>query len=370
MAGVKFLNGINLVKVGQLFNALFHKNSGDPSSPVEAQVWYDTAAKKFRGRNDSASVTFVNDGGDLSAGSVANSKLTTDPLARGNHTGTQAGSTIIDLATVVQAYRLDQFAAPNTTVSMASHRLINVTDPSSAQDAATKNYVDGLIQGFSWKQPVRIKSTANMAVASAIVNGATVDGVTIATGDRILLNAQSAPAENGIYLVVATGAASRTNDADTAAELNNAAVFVSEGTVNADSAWVQTTNAPITLGTTAISFTQVGGGTGITGGDGLVLTGSTLDVVAGTGISVGANSVGVDTAVVVRKYSVLIGDNSATTITVTHGLGTDDLTFSVRDASTGEFVYCDVIIHTANTSIDFIFAAAPGTNAYKVVIHG
>jgi hypothetical protein len=125
------------------------------------------------------------------------------------------------------------------------------------------------------KLPVRVATTANGTLASAFENGDTVDGVTLATGDRILIKNQSSGAENGIYTVNASGAPTRATDADSGAELVNAAVWVSEGTANADKLFICTTNAPITLGSTSLTFINPFAGLG--GGD-LVSTNNLSDV--------------------------------------------------------------------------------------------
>ncbi|UIS25219.1 tail fiber protein [Erythrobacter phage vB_EliS-L02] len=109
---------------------------------------------------------------------------------------------------------------------------------------------------------VRAASTANVTLASDVENGDTLDGVTLATGDRILLKDQTAPAENGIYVVAASGAPARATDANSSDELVNYAAFVSEGSTNADKFFQCTTNAPIVVGTTGLTFTEVAGAGG------------------------------------------------------------------------------------------------------------
>jgi hypothetical protein len=127
------------------------------------------------------------------------------------------------------------------------------SDAKIATQKATKTYLDTLAAGLKWKQPVRAATTAAGTLASDFENGDTVDGVTLATGDRILLKNQSSATENGIYIVAASGAPARSTDADSGAELVSAAVFVQEGTANADKAFVCTNNS-ITIGVTSIVF--------------------------------------------------------------------------------------------------------------------
>lgn len=124
--------------------------------------------------------------------------------------------------------------------------------------SAVKTYVDNKVAGLSWKQAVRAATTAAGTLATSFANGQTVDGVVLATGDRILIKNQAAPAENGIYTVNASGAPTRATDADTGAELVNASCYVSSGTTNADTQWTCSTDGPITLGTTGLTFAQAG----------------------------------------------------------------------------------------------------------------
>jgi hypothetical protein len=171
---------------------------------------------------------------------------------------------------------------------LQGQRIQNMGDPSSSSDAATKAYVDNSLQGLQWKAPVRVASTANLAVASAVVNGATIDGVSVVTGDRVLLKNQTAPEENGIYIVAASGAASRASDLDTAAKAKSATVFVAEGTANGDKAFTQTGEI-VTLGTTAQNWVQFGGaGSTYTAGSGLSESpANTFNVNTGTASATG-----------------------------------------------------------------------------------
>ncbi len=128
-------------------------------------------------------------------------------------------------------------------------------------DAVTA-YVDDKVAALPWKTSVRAATTAAGTLASSFEAGDVIDGVTVAAGDRILVKNQAAGTENGIYVVAISGAPTRATDADTAAKIRQATVYVEEGATLADTQWSCTTNAPITLGSTSLSFTQLSGGGG------------------------------------------------------------------------------------------------------------
>lgn len=130
------------------------------------------------------------------------------------------------------------------------------SDTTLASQKAVRTAINAAVAGLSWKQAVRAATTANGTLATAFENGDAIDGVTLATGDRILLKNQSSASENGIYVVAASGAPTRATDADSGAELVNASVYVSEGSTLADTQWTCTTNATITVGSTSITFAQ------------------------------------------------------------------------------------------------------------------
>jgi hypothetical protein len=291
---------------------------------------------------------------------------------------------------------------PAADLSMAGFKLTNVATPSADTDAANKGYVDSVAQGLDTKASVVAATTTNGTLATAFANGEVVDGVTLATNDRILIKNQTDATANGIYTVNASGAPTRSADMNAGSEFPSAYVFVEQGTVNADTGWVCTNNAPVTLGTTNIVWTQFSGAGTYTANNGVLLTGSVfsfapesgkglqtssngaaiklattsglnvssdLAVGAGLGISVLTNTVAVDTTVVVRKYAASVGDGSATSYTVTHNLNTRDVIVTVYDNSSP---YAEVITDVAHTTADTVtiaFSVAPTTNQYRVVVH-
>ena len=160
------------------------------------------------------------------------------------------------------------------TLNMGSNLITNVATPVSGTDATNKNYVDSAVAGLSWKQAARAATTVAGTLATSFANGQVIDGVTLATGDRILIKNQATQTENGIYIVQASGAPVRSTDADTGAELVGATLYIDQGTTNADTGWTQTTNAPITIGSSNIVFVQFSGSGSYTAGTGLTLTGN------------------------------------------------------------------------------------------------
>jgi hypothetical protein len=150
--------------------------------------------------------------------------------------------------------------------------------PSSDLHAATKAYVDGVSQGLHIHPSVVAATTANITLATAVENGDVLDGVTLATGNRILVKNQTTASQNGIYVVAATGAPSRAADFDSPAEIDGGDfVFVTGGTVNDNTGYVQTETVG-TIGTDAISFTQFSGAGTYLAGTGLTLTGNTFSI--------------------------------------------------------------------------------------------
>ena len=185
-------------------------------------------------------------------------------------------------------------------LDLQTNKIVNLTDPTANQDAATKSYVDAQVAGgvIDFKESVRVATTATGTLASDFENNDVIDGVTLATNDRILIKNQSSGDENGIYIVQATGAPSRSSDADTSAEVTSGLFcFVEEGTSNAKTGWLLTTTGTITLDTTALTFekfSEVGQLLeDLVAGAGLTKTAETVDVVAATsgGLTANANDI-------------------------------------------------------------------------------
>ena len=198
-----------------------------------------------------------------------------------------------------------------------------VATPTDAAHIATKGYVDSARQGLDVKASVRVATTAAINLATDLDAGSVIDGVTLVAGDRVLVKNQGTASENGIYVAVASGAASRSSDAngtvDTGELTSGTFTFVEEGTVNFDSGFVVSTNGTIVVGTTGITWTQFSGAGSFEAGDGLSKTGTQVNV------NVTANRTAI-TADAIDISANYVGQSSITTLgTITTGVwnGTD-----------------------------------------------
>lgn len=221
--------------------------------------------------------------------SVANSgtgtfqKLTVDGFGRVTGTESVVAADITGLVDSTYVNVSGDTMTGNLNMN-TTNTVTGLATPTADTDAATKAYVDALTAGLSWKNAVRAASTANGALATDFEAGDTLDGVTLVAGDRILLKDQTTASENGIYIVQATGAPVRATDMDDATEFDGAAVFVQEGTVNADSGYTQTATVT-TVDTDTVTFSQFSGGAVYTWGNGLDSSGNTIFVNMGAGIT-------------------------------------------------------------------------------------
>ena len=207
--------------------------------------------------------------------------------------------------------KTDGTSTITSNIPMNGHQFTGLSTPTVDANAATKGYVDALVTGLTWKNSAKAATSAadgNIALDGSVT---VVDGVTLVAGDRVLVHMQTAPAENGIYVVPASGAWVRANDADSAAELANAALFIQEGTAYRDTAWTQTATVA-TVGTSPVTFSQFSGGSVVSAGTGLSQNGNVLNVNLGAGIKeLGADAVGIDLYNVSTGAIILTTDGSA-----------------------------------------------------------
>jgi len=318
-----------------------------------------------------------------------------------------------------------------TGFDASSQRGINFADPSSSSDAATKAYVDNSLLGLRWKDPVRVATTTNITLSGTqtidtigvtagqrvlVKNQSTAsqNGIYVVAAGAWAraTDADTAAKLNSATVMVAEGTANGDKSFTQTAELTtvpgdtitwvqfngggttySAGAGLNESPANTFN--VTNTDGSITVGADTVSLAAQVAGNGLTltsgvldvvatngivanandiqlasgvAGAGLTLTTGVLAVGQGTGITVAADTVSIDSTVC-RRFSQQIGNGSSTSIAVTHGLGTKDITWSIRDTATDAFVVADVVA-TSTTVATFTFASAPATNAYSVTITG
>jgi hypothetical protein len=237
------------------------------------------------------------------------------------------------------------------SVLLSGQKMVGLADPTNAQDAATKVYVDTVAQGLDAKASVRVATTGPITLSGL----QPVDGITVGINDRVLVKNQSPPSGNGLF-AAQTGAWTRTADADTWNELVSAFVFVEQGTTNADTGWVCTVDQGGTLGTTTMLWTQFSSVAQLTDGAGLLKTGNVLDVqVDGSTVEIFNDRVGVKqggiTANELADGAVnLAGPDVSGTLQVING-GTGAASAPVARASLGAAGYYSSATHAAGTTI-------------------
>ena len=146
-------------------------------------------------------------------------------------------------------------AANNVAVTGGS--ITGLGDPSVSSEAATKNYVDQAVAGLRTRIIAEAATTANIDLTTDLQNGDTLDGVTLVTGDRVLVKDQTDATANGLYIVVASGAASRDPEHDTIAELSGQMIVVNQGTSNDNKIFLCTTDSSATIGVSNITYSQI-----------------------------------------------------------------------------------------------------------------
>jgi len=171
------------------------------------------------------------------------------------------------------------------------------SDASSGNDLVRKSQVDALLEGLKPKEAVRVATTAAGTLASDFENGDTVDGIVLATGDRILIKDQASASENGIYTVNASGAPTRAADFDETSPINEiegAHTAVQEGTNNAGKSFVQQ-GSVTTVGTDDITFVFFNALNNLSGGDGIDITSDVISVDHdGEGLTIATNQLALE----------------------------------------------------------------------------
>lgn len=377
-------------------NLRAHQLGAAPSSPVTGQLYYNTADNTLywwdgtqwvssRGTTPPDATSSVKGvvqlAGDL-AGTAASPQIAAGAIVDADVNGSAAiAESKLNLATdaavgtgsrrtlgsgAQQAMpgnrTLDAITAPAAAVSLNGQKLTNVADPTVGTDGANKQYVDNASQGLDAKASVKAATTANIAnLAGGAPN--TLDGISLAANDRVLVKNQTTQSQNGIYVVTTLGTGSngtwtRASDMDAWAEVPAAYTWVEQGTTLADTGWVCTADQGGTLGTTSITWAQFNGAGTIIDGAGLVKSGNTFDVVAlgGGGLQVNADSIqiannGVTNAMLADGAVDLSTADVTGTLPLTKG-GTGQTTAkAARETGLGGAGYYSSATHGAGTTI-------------------
>jgi hypothetical protein len=370
----KFLTPIDLQQ-NELQNGIIQNLATAPASPKIGQLYFLTTTNTPMSWNGTAWMALD---ASQQVGTIPMAALSTNPLARANHTGTQLSATISDLASNITTTKLSAFAAPIANVAMGGFTLTGLATPSAAGQAAEYSWVVGQIQaaaaGISSKDAVNAVSTANIATLSGLV---TVDGVSLVAGNRVLLTGQTTTTQNGVY-VIAAGAWTRpTTEGSVTGEMDFGATWLSTGgTVYTGALFRMATTAAITVGTTAISIVQFSVGGTYTAGTngGISITAGAISVLtpANSGLLLGASGVYVDTSIHTQKnYSTITGTGAQTVFNVTHAVASGlDVQVQVYEISSGATVEVDMA-RSSTTQVTVTFATAPANaKAYRVLIQG
>ena len=270
---------------------------------------------KFWDKETSYSANFVLAAPSNGAGASSMRLLATADIPSIPHTR------ISDFDAGVRTNRLNELTVPNAAVDVNSQKVTNLALCTANTDAASKAYVDSVAQALDVKDSVVVATTGNGAISTAYANGQTVDGVTLSTGDRILLKDQTSGSANGIYNVNASGAPSRASDMATGANAAGNFVFVEKGTVNGNNGFVCTTDVAV-VGTNALTFTQFSGAGQVIAGDGIQKSGNTLslDLKANSGVVISSTELAIDLSASAIAGTLAIGDGGTGATTATQAL--------------------------------------------------
>ena len=398
-----FLVSIDLNQ-NELLNPRAHQLASAPGTPVSGQWYYNTTTNKMLYWNGtswidtSGGVTSVLGTAPIVVNTVGTVATVSIVAATTSVPGSMsaADKTKLDAATALGA--VSTLVLRDGSGNFAANAVTGLATPSSGSHAANKDYVDSIAVGIDAKASAKCATTANITLSGT----QTIDGFAALAGDRVLVKNQSTGSQNGIY-VVAAGAWSRATDMAAASGAAAVYVWIEGGSTQADSGWLCTNNTGSdVVGTDNLVWVQFSGAGQITAGAGMTKTANTLDIVAtDSSILVGTDSIGVQingttleisSGLKVRAAGIthveisssahdttLIGGSGAvlsvagytfvasTTVgrkyvqtaasigttpgvlTVTHNLNSRAVVVSVRDTTTNEFYFCDVVAATVNT---------------------
>ena len=338
----KFLTNIDLNQ-NQLINATLQQVASNPTTGnFEGRLVYHTGEDVIKVWSGTAWRTLLAStaqtggaaNGVISGGANATALTIAESNGQTTITPNLATSSIAGLLTAADFTKLADATADATASKLVirdASGQAKVADPTLAAHIATKGYVDAARQGLDVKQSVRVASTANVVVATGLEAGQVIDGVTLVAGDRVLLKNQTTTSQNGIYVAVSSGAASRSSDAngtvDTGELKSGTFAFVEEGTVNFDSGFVVSTDGTIAVGTDAITWTQFSGAGSFDAGDGLSKTGTQVNVnvtanrtaITADAIDISANYVGQSSITTLGTITTGVWGSGATDIAVASG---------------------------------------------------
>ena len=272
-------------------------SAGAPSSLNPSELAFNEADLKLyygfgdTGSNEASSIITI---GGSGAFFNKTDTRTANRILAGPTTGSAAAPTFRALV-AADLLKLNEFTAPDGSVSLNSQKITNLATPTADGDAASKSYVDGVSQGLDVKDSVVAATTANITIATALNNGDTLDGVTLSTNDRVLVKDQSSASENGIYVVGSSPA--RADDLAAGVDAAGMFTFVEQGSTNADKGFVCTSNkGSAVVGTNNLAFSQFSGAGNLTGGDGITKSGNefSVDLKSNGGLVIESTEVAVD----------------------------------------------------------------------------
>ncbi len=276
-------------------------SAGAPSSLSPSELAFNEAdLKLYYGFGDNGSTppsasSIITVGGSGAFFNKTDTR-TANTVLSGPTTGSAAAPTFRALV-AADLLKLNEFTAPDGSVSLNSQKITNLATPTADGDAASKSYVDGVSQGLDVKASCIAATTGNITISTALNNGDTLDGVSLSTNDRVLVKDQSSASENGIYIVGSSPA--RADDLAAGADAAGMFTFVEKGTVNADNGFVCTSDkGSAVVGTNNLAFSQFSGAGQITAGDGLDKSANTLsvDLKSNGGLVIESTEIAVDLA--------------------------------------------------------------------------